>query len=145
MSTRRPRRARHRDTAALYVLGGVGVMILFALHPLLVSLLALLATVSAALIRRGRRSFQRRPPARPAPSAPPPPRQAPGDARARRNGWLPPARPALLMGITAECADGDCAICPGGDCACPCGHDARVIVAMCDARRAAADSEEVPF
>jgi len=66
------------------------------------------------------------------------------DARARRNGWAPPARPRMVtISVSAECADDACIACPGGGCACPCGHDSRVIVAMNTARRD--DGGPVPF
>jgi hypothetical protein len=80
------------------------------------------------------------------PARPPRPRTAPEDARARRNGWAPPAAPKLAMvALTVECAAGDCVSCPGGGCRCPCAHDTRVIVAMNTARARPADPGPIPF
>lgn len=132
--TRRRRRVRGRPA----VLIAATVLVVVILHPVILALLVVPGAVWAGV--RYRHLFRRpnRPPAalrprQPAVTAAPRPR--PGDAQARRNGWIPPARPrVVLVGLTPECASGECAFCPGGDCGCPCGHNAKVIVAMNKAR-----------
>lgn len=102
-----------------------------------------LAIAAAAVCGYGAAWFRYRPrQSRAVARSSPARRQVPGpsgDARARRNGWAPPARGRLVtLAVSPECSGDACAMCPGGDCACRCGHDSRVIAAMNAARADAA-------
>jgi hypothetical protein len=110
----------------------------------------------AARPRPVKRRPQRRqaaPWANPRPVTPPQPRTARGDARARRNGWIPPAAASTrTVAISDECAEDSHVFCAGTGCACPCNHDPRVIAAINEARytapdiaRPPADTGPIPF
>lgn len=145
---RRPRRHPVLKTIGLLVLVYVAWHVLAAAPWLL---LALPVAGVIAWRRRSRRPASREPLGdvtwTPSPGVPPnvTPIRRPGDARARRNGWTPPARAALVdVPMSAECSDDDHVGCPGTpDCRCPCAHDSAVIVAMNRARHAAGTG--VPF
>lgn len=149
MTRRRSRRGRRQDRATLVMLATAtgGAMLILAGRTLPVLLLVAVAAgagYAAGRLRRSRSTGSRRPPDSVAGRTVPRPNVPRGDNRARRNGWLPPARPATVtLALSRECAGDEHGICPGGSCECLCGHDARVIVAMYAAREAAPD--EPPF
>jgi hypothetical protein len=82
-------------------------------------------------------------------------RPAASDARARRNGWAPPASTNLrAVPISAECATDEHVFCPAAGCGCPCSHDPKVIAAINAARYASSttappiaedDDTPIPF
>jgi hypothetical protein len=155
---RRAARRRHRGgwiiaaaaaVLALFLEWGVPGLILAAIGAGTFFLLRHLHRVNqannAALAAASRRAAPRRRAATARPVTRPRPRTAPGDARARRNGWAPPAAASMrALEVSEECADGACVLCPGAGCACICGHDPKVIGAMNTARAAASEPEPAP-
>jgi hypothetical protein len=139
--TRRGR--RRRPARPLAAAAAVLAIVIVIVHP---AVLAWAAIVAAAVLGwRYRHMFRRPPGHRAAPARPRAPavRSGRDDARARRNGWAPPARGQLVtVRVSPECAGDACAMCPGGDCGCVCGHNPRVIGAMNTAR---ADTGPPPF
>jgi hypothetical protein len=161
MTRRRTPNHRRRNWIAAAVVALLALFLAYGILPIIV-----IAAIAAAFF--GARWYRSAHPAAiPAPQrrraaprrqqddawtiTPPRPRTAPTDARARRNGWVPPASTNLrAVSISAECATDEHVFCPGAGCGCPCSHDPAVIGAMNAARHAAnpaapTDTDPIPF
>lgn len=162
----RIRRHARRHPALTAVAGfiALALAVSIATHPVVLILLAVAGAGGYVLVRNRRTSTRTAAPRGQAPAGRPAvisANAAPGalaaaggpkgsklDARARRNGWVPPINPKLItMAVSPQCAELDCVACPGGACACPaCRHQPARVTTINAALYDAAQAEPpVPF